>query len=266
MVMLRSSSGGGAEPATPTKRNPDLDTSSEFLSLVPASQRKSSRLKRGLDDSCSSAENNTPNGDLVVKEESGGTRESRRTRGQRVKHEVSFTDMNGKTPQHLQAEDKTGQRCTRKSPRLLGDGKACGDKQADEPEEAPTPKRAPFGLRSRKEDRAVRRSSRITRYKRTSRNQSVLYDRLITNTAEAVLQKMDDMQKMRCRLRSRDTQEEKLGMYTRAKRKRSCERTDEEQQNGATDYSEEEEVEEDEEGNHEADEEGDDDELSLIHI
>ena len=64
MVMLRSSS-GGAEPATP--KNSDLDISSEFLSLVPASQRKSTRLKRGLDDSCSSLENNTQNVGFFVK-------------------------------------------------------------------------------------------------------------------------------------------------------------------------------------------------------
>ncbi|XP_067093707.1 ATPase family AAA domain-containing protein 2-like isoform X2 [Osmerus mordax] len=259
MVMLRSSS-GGAEPATP--KNPDLDISSEFLSLVPASQRKSTRLKRGLDDSCSSPENNTQNGHLVVKEENGRTRGSLQTRGQRVKHEVSFAEMNGKIPQHPQAESKTSEHSTRRSPRLQGDGKASSDKQADEVDEESTPKRTHFGLRSRDQDSAARRSSSITRSKRNSRNQSVLYDRLITNTAEAVLQKMDDMQKMRRRLRSRDTQEE-LGMYTRAKRKRFSERTDEEnentqkKENGATDYSEDEVVEEDEEGNNEADDDDD---------
>lgn len=58
----------------------------------------------------------------------------------------------------------------------------------DEVEGSSTPKRSRFNLRTREmeeeeeeeEDRSVRRSSRITRYKLNSRNQSVLYDRLIT--------------------------------------------------------------------------------------
>lgn len=56
----------------------------------------------------------------------------------------------------------------------------------DEVEGSSTPKRSRFDLQSRhleeeeEEDRSVRRSSRITRYKLNSRNQSVLYNRLIT--------------------------------------------------------------------------------------
>lgn len=67
MVILRSSGGVvGVEPvaATPKRRTMELDTSSEFLSLLPASQRKSTRLTRSsrvLDDSFSSPENNTTN-------------------------------------------------------------------------------------------------------------------------------------------------------------------------------------------------------------
>ncbi len=66
MVMLRSSGGVGAGPGatTPKRRSVELDTSSEFLSLVPASQRKSARLtrsSRAMDDSFSSPENNEAN-------------------------------------------------------------------------------------------------------------------------------------------------------------------------------------------------------------
>lgn len=66
MVILRSSGSVGAEPVatTPKRRSMELDTSSEFLSLLPASQRKSARLtrsSRSLDDSFSSPENNTVN-------------------------------------------------------------------------------------------------------------------------------------------------------------------------------------------------------------
>ncbi|NXW86065.1 ATAD2 protein, partial [Alopecoenas beccarii] len=48
-------------------------------------------------------------------------------------------------------------------------------------------------------DLEVRRSCRIRQSRYTTTNQSVLFDKLITNTAEAVLQKMDDMEKMRRR-------------------------------------------------------------------
>ncbi|XP_038832951.1 ATPase family AAA domain-containing protein 2-like isoform X3 [Salvelinus namaycush] len=274
MVMLRSS-GVGAEPATRKKNRVDLDTSSEFLSLESASQTKSSRLKRGLDDSSSNTEN-TPNGHSMVKEEDSPPRRgSLRTRGQTVKHEVSLAKMNGQTKCPIKSPEKeeTGEHSTRKSPRLQGDGKASAssrDKQSEadatdevEEEEASTLK-TQFVLRPREEDSSVRRSSRITRYKRNSRNQSVLYNRLITNTAEAVLQKMGDMQKMRRRLRSRDTTEEDLVIYAGAKRKRTSERTDEgsedpqENENGV--ISSEEENDEEEGGkNNQADDEDDDD-------
>uniref|UniRef100_A0A3P8Z5V9 ATPase family AAA domain-containing protein 2 n=1 Tax=Esox lucius TaxID=8010 RepID=A0A3P8Z5V9_ESOLU len=214
MVMLRSS-------------GVDLDSSSEFLSLHPALQKKSTRLKGGLNDSSSSTENK-PN----------VRRGSLRTRTQGVKHEVFFASMNG---------------CLWYS--LL--------EQVEE--EASTPQKTPSVLRPREEDSSVRRSSRITRYKRNSRNQSVLYDRLITNTAEAVLQKMDDMQKMRRRLSSRDTKEENLGIYVGTKRKRVPERAEEskpKEKENVTDISEEEEGEDEEEGaeNNQADEEDEDDE------
>lgn len=67
MVVLRSSGTVGAEPeaTTPKRRTIELDTSSEFLSLVPAgSQRKSARSTRStrsLNDSFSSPENNPVN-------------------------------------------------------------------------------------------------------------------------------------------------------------------------------------------------------------
>ncbi|KFP72297.1 ATPase family AAA domain-containing protein 2, partial [Apaloderma vittatum] len=48
-------------------------------------------------------------------------------------------------------------------------------------------------------DLEVRRSCRLQQSRYTTTNQSVFFDKLITNTAEAVLQKMDDMKKMRRR-------------------------------------------------------------------
>ncbi|XP_071326843.1 ATPase family AAA domain-containing protein 2-like isoform X2 [Trachinotus anak] len=288
MVILRSSGSVGADPvATPKRRSMELDTSSEFLSLLPASQRKSARLtrsSRALDDSFSSPETNTVNGHANMKQDEGnGLHHSLRTRGQRGKLEVSFADMEPKTSSPVN-EDKVGGFCTRKSSRLQREGKASsGKQQADVPEEveaSSTPRRSRFNLQSREveeeeeeeEDRSVRRSSRITRYKLDSRKQSVLYDRLITNTAEAVLQKMDDMQKMRRRLRSRDRDnQEELGVYTRGRMLRSLRTnveskdTKENQGGDEDDHDEEEEEdreddEEEEEDDEDEDEDGEDEE------
>ncbi|KAM4793754.1 ATPase family AAA domain-containing protein 2 isoform 3-T3 [Cyanocitta cristata] len=86
-------------------------------------------------------------------------------------------------------------------------------------------------------DLEVRRSCRLRQSRYTTTNESVLFDKLITNTAEAVLQKMDDMEKMRRRRRMgdleefHDTEEESLDM----------ERTDEEiadNQGGSSEESE----------------------------
>uniref|UniRef100_A0A673A0J8 ATPase family AAA domain-containing protein 2 n=1 Tax=Sphaeramia orbicularis TaxID=375764 RepID=A0A673A0J8_9TELE len=125
----------------------------------------------------------------------------------------------------------------------------------DEVEESSTPKRSRFDLQreEEEEDQSVRRSSRITRYKLDSRKQSVLYDRLITNTAEAVLQKMDDMQKMRRRLRSRDTKEE-----VKNPTEHTCTMTQQQYEEDEQDEEEEEGDGEDEDDEEEEDEEEDD--------
>lgn len=51
---------------------------------------------------------------------------------------------------------------------------------ADEADSTPVSCNLRARIQRREEDSAVRRSSRITRYKLNARNQSVLYDRLIT--------------------------------------------------------------------------------------
>nr|XP_020452864.1 ATPase family AAA domain-containing protein 2 isoform X2 [Monopterus albus] len=270
MVILRSSGSVGAEvvATTPTRSALEMNTSSEFLSLLPAAQRKSARVTRSsrpADDSFSSPEIITANGHVGSKQEVGSRlHHSLRTRGQRVKLEVKFAEADLKTSSPAGC-------CTRKSSRLQREGKASsGKQQADVPDElegSSTPKRSRFNLQSREveeeeeEERSVRRSSRITRYKLDSHNQSVLYDRLITNTAEAVLQKMDDMHKMRCRVRSRDRDtKEELGVYTKNRMKRSLRKNveskateKENQERGEDDHDEEE-----EEGDDGEDEEEDD--------
>ncbi|XP_055083792.1 ATPase family AAA domain-containing protein 2-like [Periophthalmus magnuspinnatus] len=263
MVILRSNGNAGAEPGTtPKRRSSELDTSSEFLSLLPASQRKTARVTRSsrvLDDSFSSPENSS-----AANRHDKNEDQSSRSHTRRVKLEVSFSNMDAKTSSSAN-NDKAGMYCTRKSRRLQKEEKSSIDKNLgsdidDEVEESSTPKRSRFNLRHREtedeeEDHTVRRSSRITRYRLNSRKQSVLYDRLITNTAEAVLQKMDDMQKMR-RRRSRETrtQEQELGMYTRGRLRSlrsNVERKDKEEEN--------QEEEDDDNDENEQDEDRDDD-------
>ncbi|XP_023607729.1 ATPase family AAA domain-containing protein 2 isoform X5 [Myotis lucifugus] len=125
----------------------------------------------------------------------------------------------------------------------------------------------PEHLHEENGDVEVRRSCRI-RSRYSSVNQSVLFDKLITNTAEAVLQKMDDMKKKMRRRRMRgledltvfnETEEGNLNMYTRGKQK-SIQRTDEEttdNQEGSVESSEEGEDQEDED---DGEDEDDDDE------
>ncbi|XP_048363964.1 ATPase family AAA domain-containing protein 2 isoform X1 [Sphaerodactylus townsendi] len=98
-------------------------------------------------------------------------------------------------------------------------------------------------------DVEVRRSCRIRRSRYSTMNQSVLFDKLITNTAEAVLQKMDDMKKMRRRRMMdledlgvfNDAEAENLDVYSCGKTKRGIERIDEEttdNQDGSAESSE----------------------------
>ncbi|XP_063055005.1 ATPase family AAA domain-containing protein 2-like isoform X2 [Engraulis encrasicolus] len=199
-----------------------------------------------------------------------------RTRGKRGS--VTFADMNGSAEDPHKSDDE-GKHFLRKSARLQTEGKSPQEEQTDDVDSTPTSRKQHQGaLRERDVDNSIRRSSRITRYKLNARNQSVLYDRLITNTAEAVLQKMDDMKKLRRRLRSRDNQEEDLRIFQGGKRKRSTRlsaasgESEDNQENGNGDFSEEEgdeeeeeEEDEEEEGgqgekkNEEAEEEDDDD-------
>ncbi|KAI5612012.1 ATPase family AAA domain-containing protein 2B, partial [Silurus asotus] len=257
MVMLRRSSSGPEA----SKQDSDMDLSSEFLSLRRG-QKKSARPQEGLDDSYSSTENSPSNGYLCDKETSG-----MRTRAKTDKHAVSFADVNNK-PNNTTQKDEKSMRHLRKSPRLQKDEKSGDENNVDAVDGSPATKNLHARLRERKVDSTVRRSSRITRYKFNARDQSVLYDRLITNTAEAVLQKMDDMQKMRRRLGSRDTKKEELRIYAGSKRKRTTRSTEsaDEQENGHVgeeednDEGEEEEEEEDDEEEDDDDDDEDDEE------
>ncbi|XP_071659922.1 ATPase family AAA domain-containing protein 2-like isoform X3 [Patagioenas fasciata] len=101
-------------------------------------------------------------------------------------------------------------------------------------------------------DLEVRRSCRIRQSRYTTTNQSVLFDKLITNTAEAVLQKMDDMEKMRRRRMMEDlgvfhdAEEENLNRHSRVKKE--MQRMDKEIATDQVVSSEESEEKEDDDG------------------
>ncbi|MFT7816173.1 ATPase family AAA domain-containing protein 2 isoform X3 [Arapaima gigas] len=256
MVMLRSNA--AAEPTT-RRQPPELDSSSEFLSLRPP-LRKSARLNRGLDDSFSRPPNTSDNGYLSPKDEENAS-PSQRTKTQKEKCKVSFGTMNGSD---VLLEEQTGKHFLRKSPKLQTDEKTngvqktrnCESLKNGSVERRLTLRNSQSKLRAKEEDCSVRRSSRISRYK-----QSMLYDRLITNTAEAVLQKMDDMQKMRRRLRSSDAKEKNLGIYSGVKRKTANKENKESDDNQENVYTEEDDDcdDDEEEGDDEEEEEEEDD-------
>nr|XP_044999587.1 ATPase family AAA domain-containing protein 2 isoform X2 [Jaculus jaculus] len=117
-------------------------------------------------------------------------------------------------------------------------------------------------------DGEVRRSCRI-RSRYGTVNQSVLFDKLITNTAEAVLQKMDDMKKMRRRRIKKlealeafdETKESNLTMYTRRKQngiQQADEETTDNQEDSVESSEEGEEQEEDEDDDEDEGEDEDD--------
>lgn len=111
--------------------------------------------------------------------------------GQNDRHIILLEELNGQTPEN----GRPVRKITRKSPRFQVNG-ACED---DQIEGSPRPE-GPHGV--------VRRS---TRY------QQSMIDYLIPNAAEAVLHKIDDMNKMRCHLKN----SEQTRISSKAQRKKT---------------------------------------------
>ncbi|XP_029447832.1 ATPase family AAA domain-containing protein 2 [Rhinatrema bivittatum] len=242
MVMLRSSvSGtGGATDAValaPILRDSPttslLETTADFLSLETPARSKANRGSGGSRAPVRSS------GSFSDKEESYSEHTLRTLRKRPGIGLPSSFDKSIEMPSENNVE---GKHFTRRLAKLQADTQKNGDCKEDE---VVAPVARPL-RRTRNSEKAaenpengdveVRRSCRIRRSRYSTTNQSVLFDKLITNTAEAVLQKMDDMKKMR-RLRMRelddpgdfnDTEEENLEIYSRAKQKRDAQQTDEE--------------------------------------
>ncbi|XP_008106434.2 ATPase family AAA domain-containing protein 2 isoform X1 [Anolis carolinensis] len=265
MVMLRSGSGGSSRPeahdgggvaTTPRGRKrgrtlfEEMESSSEFLSLEVA--------ERGEGDGGHSAGKGGPDHtrDSMAefssdKECEHFTRHSMRKNSQQYSDsgfdkDVSMLSENGINRKHF----------TRQLARLQADAKneECEERSVTRSLKTAKPRKH---AAEENGDVEVRRSCRIRQSRYSTMNQSVLFDKLITNTAEAVLQKMDDMKKMRRRRIMgledlgvfNDREEESLNVYSRGKPKRAVQRTDEEttdNQDGSAESSEEGEDQEDE--------------------
>uniref|UniRef100_A0A3Q4AMK7 ATPase family AAA domain-containing protein 2 n=1 Tax=Mola mola TaxID=94237 RepID=A0A3Q4AMK7_MOLML len=125
----------------------------------------------------------------------------------------------------------------------------------------------------------LKRSCRVRKSQFEHLNQSLLFDQLV-NTAEAVLQEMDNISSIRqnreverLRMWTGDTEEENMDMYSRVKRRKSMRRNtfsmpthhkvlskteqEEEEEEGTESHGEEEEEEEDVEDDDDEDDEGD---------
>ncbi|KAM4687876.1 ATPase family AAA domain-containing protein 2 isoform 2-T2 [Discoglossus pictus] len=280
MVVLRSSTGAVTGP-TPSYCEQDafLDTSSEFLSLETP-EKKPRRAGRYPVTNGSKLPGDSPFSD----KEEGDHGHALRSLGRRRVNICNYSDSSmDKTPDISVTNSTEGKRFTRRVAKLQADANTNGD--CNEDELVASGSKPLHHTRSAEKaadnvengDVEVRRSGRIRRSRYNTTNQSVLFDKLITNTAEAVLQKMDDMKKMRRRrLREldddpgdfNDTEEENLDMYSRVKQKRNVPRIDEEttdnqeestdNQEGSTDNQEESE-ETSEEGEDQEDEDGEED-------
>ncbi|XP_039377186.1 ATPase family AAA domain-containing protein 2 isoform X7 [Mauremys reevesii] len=271
MVMLRSNTGSGRGRPVPAgggqgSRYNLMDSSSEFLSLnspVLRSRRMGTRSAAAASGSkCSRAAGRAP--EATGSEFSSGKAEcfTGHTLRPMRKSNLHSSDSSFDKSMEMLSENVNGRHFTRQLAKLQADQKN-EDCKAVIPVTRSLKTRADVKaaekVHGESGDVEVRRSCRIRRSRYSTTDQSVLFDKLITNTAEAVLQKMDDMKKMRRRRMIdledlgvfNDAEEENLDMYARGKQKRE-QRTDEEttdNQDGSAESSEEEaEDQEDEDG------------------
>ncbi|XP_044149184.1 ATPase family AAA domain-containing protein 2 [Bufo gargarizans] len=270
MVQLRSSTGAkGAPEPQYCEDSCLLDSSSEFLSLESPRGKYTRSSRRARNEAAESMEERGAVS-FSSKEANGGGHALRSLTKKKAENGHNLSDSSlDKNNESLTMSNTEEKRFTRRLARLQADTTTNGSsKEEMRPSRTTrsTGKAIPHEVNG---DVEVRRSGRIRRSRYSTTNQSVLFDKLITNTAEAVLQKMDDMKKMRRRrLREledlgvfNDTEEENIDMYSRVKRKRKVPQLDEEttdNQEESGDSSEEGEDHEDADDDEEEDDDDDD--------
>ncbi|XP_053571914.1 ATPase family AAA domain-containing protein 2 [Bombina bombina] len=263
MVLLRSATGAASSPYY-RENESLLDTSSEFLSLESPEKKLGRTRKYPL----SNGKKSPCDGPFSAKEDSDSGRILRSLGKRKPQNICNYSDSSMDKTNELNVTNTEGKRFTRGLAKLQTDAAANGDCNEDEQIDSSsqpirrTRSAEKSAAHEENGDVEVRRSGRIRRSRYSTTNQSVLFDKLITNTAEAVLQKMDHMKKMRRRrLRElddpsvfNDTEEENLDMYSRVKQKRNVPRLDEE-----TTDNQEESGETSEEGEDQDEEDGEED-------
>ncbi|XP_068014709.1 ATPase family AAA domain-containing protein 2 isoform X2 [Melanerpes formicivorus] len=262
MVVLRSST---ARPASPVvhdtrrrrRRRPPfdlLDSSSEFISLEPSSlssrhiwtrsgtasaaaSAAGSRRTRAADEAEFSSEK--------IECFNGHCLRSMR------KNMPPCSDSSFEKSMEILSEDVNRRQFRRQLAKPKSDQKKEEYKEVTRTLRPRADAKAAVQVHDENGDLEVRRSCRLRQSRYTTTNESVLFDKLITNTAEAVLQKMDDMEKMRRRRMMEDLgvfhdAEEDLNMYTRGKKE--IQRAEEEMADNQDVSSEESEEEEKDDG------------------
>ncbi|KAL7984087.1 hypothetical protein Chor_002657 [Crotalus horridus] len=277
MVVLRSGSVGSGRPdphrggetpsASPQSLYEPMESSSEFLSLTtPTSSR---RRKRSVDNrSPGGATRDLPANRKARREFSSDKQCEHFTRQHALrsmrKNNQHYSDPSFDKKMSTLSENGINRKhFTRQLARMQADGK---NEDGEEGSVVPVTRSLNEGVDGKPEEHVaeengdveVRRSCRIRQSRYSTMNQSVLFDRLITNTAEAVLQKMDDMKKMRRRRMMEDLgvfngrKGGNLDMYSRGKPaiQRTDEETSDNQDGSAAEIESSEEVEdhEDEDG------------------
>ncbi|XP_051015596.1 ATPase family AAA domain-containing protein 2 [Acomys russatus] len=270
MVVLRSSLELHNRSATSSATDP-LDLSSDFLSLEDSGRRRSGLTRAAEKSRVPTAAAAKGGGSSVKGAEIYHKKRSLRSLSKKaqISSDSSFDKSMDGTQKH-----SNGRHFTRQLARQQADKKKeeCKDDKVVSVTHSLRSRNivpSTEHLHEQNGDVEVRRSCRI-RSRYSTVNQSVLFDKLITNTAEAVLQKMDDMKKMRRHRMKKledlgvfnEAEENNLKMYTRGRRK-AIQQADEEttdNQDGSAESSEEGEEQEDDDGEDDEDEEEEDEE------
>ncbi|XP_030363088.1 ATPase family AAA domain-containing protein 2 isoform X2 [Strigops habroptila] len=265
MVVLRSSAARPPGPAARDSRRRRapfdlMDSSSEFISLEPPSL-SSRRIwtRSGASSATARAAGSRGTGRAGEDEFSSSKMEcfgGHHLRSMR-KSMPPCSDSSFDKSMEILSENVNRRHFTRQLAKPKSDQKKEEYKEVTRTLKTRAEAKAAEHVHEENGDLEVRRSCRLQQSRYTTTNQSVLFDKLITNTAEAVLQKMDDMEKMRRRRMMEDLgvfhdTDENLSMYSRGKKE--IQRADKEiadNQGGiVVTSSDESEEKEDEDGEH----------------
>uniref|UniRef100_A0A8C6WDA5 ATPase family AAA domain-containing protein 2 n=1 Tax=Nannospalax galili TaxID=1026970 RepID=A0A8C6WDA5_NANGA len=259
MVILRSSLELHNRSATSSATD-SLDLSNEFLSLDQSSRRRLRSARVSEKSTIPSAADGSSIKEVEIYHQTRSLRSLRKNA--QISSDSSFDKNMERTEKQM-----NNRHFTRQLARQQADKKKEECKEVAQSLRTRNIVQNTEHLHEQNRGVEVRRSCRI-RSRYSAVNQSMLFDKLITNTAEAVLQKMDDMKKMhRQRMRKLDlgvfeeTEKSNLSMYTRGKQK-AIQQADEEttdNQDGSEEGEEDDDDDDDDEGDDEDEEDGEED-------